>query len=76
MFGLGFARERRPFSPHLTLGRVRDGVSADLRRRAGSTLTGMAMEDGVPWEPEDVHLIQSTLTPQGAIYAKLGSVPI
>ena len=28
--GLGFARERRPFTPHLTLGRVRDGVS--LRR--------------------------------------------
>ena len=23
--GLGFARERRPFTPHLTLGRVRDG---------------------------------------------------
>ena len=76
MAELGFARDRRPFSPHLTLGRVRAGVSADLRRQAGSTLTGMEMEDGVPWEPEAVHLIQSTLTPRGAIYAKLVSVPI
>ncbi len=76
MADLGFARDRRPFSPHLTLGRVRAGVSADLRRQVGSTLTGMAMEDGEPWEPEAVHLIQSTLTPQGAVYTKLGSVPI
>ena len=30
--GLGFARERRPFTPHLTLGRVRDGLSAQQSR--------------------------------------------
>ena len=76
MSGLGFAREGRPFSPHLTLGRVRGGVSADLRRRVGSTLAGTDMEDGEPWEPEPVHLIQSTLTPQGAVYTDLGAVPI
>jgi 2'-5' RNA ligase len=76
MSGLGFAPDRRPFNPHLTLGRVRAGVAADLRRQAGSAVTGMAMEDGEPWEPEAVHLIQSTLTPQGAVYTKLGSVPI
>ena len=76
MSGLGFARERRPFNPHLTLGRVRDGVSADLRRRVGSTLAGIDLEDGEPWEPEAVHLIQSTLTTRGAVYTKLGSAPI
>ncbi len=76
MFGLGFAKERRPFSPHLTLGRVRDGVSADLRRQVGSCLAGLDMEDGEPWEPEAVHLIQSTLMSQGAVYNTLGSVPI
>lgn len=76
MSGLGFARDRRSFNPHLTLGRVRDGVSADLRRQVGRTLSGMDMEDGEPWEPEAVHLIRSTLTPQGAVYAGLGSVTI
>ena len=76
MAKLGFAKERRPFSPHLTLGRVRDGATAALRRRVTSSLTTMQMEDGEPWVPESVHLIQSTLTPQGAQYTNLGSVPI
>ncbi len=73
---LGFAREGRPFSPHLTLGRVRDGVSADLRRQIGNCLATIDTADGEPWAPEAVHLIQSTLTPQGAVYTDLGSVPI
>ena len=71
---LGFAKERRPFTPHLTLGRVRDGATADLRRRVSSSLAATHMEDGEPWEPDAIRLIQSTLTPQGAVYTNLGSV--
>ena len=73
---LGFPKERRPFSPHLTLGRVRDGVPASLRGSVGSALTSVTPEPSAPWRAEALYLIRSTLTPNGAIYDCLGSVPL
>jgi 2'-5' RNA ligase len=73
---LGFAKERRLFTPHLTLGRVRDSATADLRRRVSSSLAANRLENGEPWQPDAVHLVRSTLTPQGASYTILGSVPV
>jgi 2'-5' RNA ligase len=73
-FQLGFAREKRPFNPHLTLGRVRDGVSASIRRQVSAAFATTALEPGNPWEVKEAHLIRSTLTPGGAIYTPLGSV--
>ena len=73
---LGFAKERRPFTPHLTIGRVRNGATSELRRRVGGFLATTHIEAGESWQPDAIHLIQSTLTPEGAVYSHLGSVPI
>ena len=73
---LGFPREKRPFNPHLTLGRVRDGVSSGTRRQVSAAFAATSLEPGDPWEVKEVHLIRSTLTPGGAIYTHLGSVPL
>ena len=58
---LGWKMEKRPFAPHLTLGRVKD---------AGK-LRGVSWEVGVDEEVVGitaVHLIESQLTKQGPLY--------
>ena len=76
MTGAGFQRERRPFRAHLTIGRVRDGATPRQRRAIGDAVSSTTLPPVEPWQIETVHLVQSTLTPQGAIYADLGSVEL
>lgn len=82
---LGFARERRPFRPHLTLGRVRDSAPATTRRDVGEAVAALsaapkpepeAVEPGADWPATEIHLIRSNLTPHGAIYTSLGAAPL
>ena len=75
MSGHGFRRDRRRFNPHVTLARIRPGVSAEDRARlideiksAGHTRTRFVINS--------VALYQSTLHPEGAIYHLLCRVQI
>ena len=74
--GAGFTRERRPFRPHLTLGRVRDQVGPADRRNIGQAMQQATLPLGVEWQVREVHLIRSTLAPGGAIYDSIGSAPL
>ncbi len=64
---LGFRRERRSFSPHLTLARVREGLRVDL--------TGFLNEhqgkDLGSFLVEGIILKRSVLTPSGPIYSEV-----
>ncbi len=61
---LGFKREERPYTPHLTLGRVRGRpVSFDLPPEAG----------GPKFQVRHVELVESTLTQGGAAYKTVGT---
>lgn len=70
----GFARERKPFRPHLTLGRVREGARVD--RTVAQALESAAGQEFGQWRVERVVLMQSELTPRGPIYTVYGSVPL
>ncbi|HVP65667.1 MAG TPA: RNA 2',3'-cyclic phosphodiesterase [Anaeromyxobacteraceae bacterium] len=65
---LGFPPEERPFSPHLTQGRARDGRGAP---GLGGALAAAASDEPVPWRAEEVVLFRSHLSPAGARYEAL-----
>lgn len=66
---LGWPIKNKPFSAHITLGRVKnkDGWSETFWRRS---------IEPVEWEITAVHLIKSELRPTGPIYQTLHAVPL
>jgi len=73
---LGFAAESRPFTPHLTLGRVRDYVTPDEQQDLGQLVTGTAFEEKYQMSINAVHLMKSQLTREGPIYSKITTVAL
>ena len=71
---LGFAKEERPFVPHLTLARIRQGASPPERRSFGELVDSTIFEEKYPVEVEAVNLMKSQLTPVGAVYTRLSVV--
>jgi 2'-5' RNA ligase len=61
---IGYPPEGRPFFPHVTLGRVREGQR--LPRDAGAVLQGIQLE--LPFLGDRVVLFESRSTPQGPSY--------
>ena len=71
--GLGFIPERRPYSAHLTLGRIREGTPPAQRRRVGDALGQVLEAEDAELPVKDISLIKSTLAPTGATYTGLFS---
>ena len=73
---LGFAREDRPFSPHLTVGRLREGTPLPERRRAVEALHSAAGSPGASMHVSSISLMRSTLLPDGAVHKRLASISL
>ncbi len=70
---LGFEKENRPFSAHLTLGRVKDkGVDKNLRR----TLKDCIKADVPQISVDTICLYKSQLTQDGPIYTLLRKIEL
>ncbi len=71
MARLGYAKEERPFSPHLTLGRVsRNAVGSD-ERLIGDAIEAIKLGFLGVARVNEVHLYKSDLQPNGAVYTCL-----
>lgn len=71
---LGFKAELRPFTPHLTLARVREQAGPDERQALGQLVAGTAVEGGGSVNVNTIHLMRSQLTRSGPIYTQISSV--
>ena len=70
---LGLPPEERPFSPHLTLGRARDGRGAP---GLAGALARAAQAEATPWRAAELVLFESHLSPRGPRYEPIARVPL
>jgi 2'-5' RNA ligase len=70
---IGFQPESRPYSPHLTIGRVKQGIPQRRLEQLGQVLEQETLQVGqlVTLPVTEVQLIQSDLKPEGPIYTPL-----
>lgn len=69
----GFPPEKRPASPHLTIGRVRGPSNAEALRRA---MEGVGSVDLGSFRCEETRLYRSVLGPGGPAYTVLEAAPL
>ncbi len=72
MMQLGFPKEKRRFSPHITLGRIRKpGRYDDLRDAAEKTIY-----ESAPFTVNSIEVMKSVLSPHGATYSVFESIDV
>ncbi|NQT05419.1 MAG: RNA 2',3'-cyclic phosphodiesterase [Dehalococcoidia bacterium] len=73
---LGFARESRPFTPHLTLARARERIAPTEQQSFGQLIAGASFETAHQFTVGSINLMRSQLTREGSIYRQLTAVSL
>jgi RNA 2',3'-cyclic 3'-phosphodiesterase len=73
---LGYEKEMRAFSPHLTLGRVRQTIDPKQLQTISQTLAMTQLGRIGIARVDSVHLYQSDLNSDGSVYTNLFSTPL
>lgn len=73
---LGFPTEKRLFTPHLTIARVREYVTSLQRQSLGEMISSTQIGFKLGIKVNSISLMQSRLTSGGAIYTRLCSVEL
>jgi len=73
---LGYPAEERSFSPHLTLGRVGQSVSAGDLVKIRSALEACQVGDLGAVKVDAIHIFKSDLQPSGSVYTHLYTLPM
>lgn len=73
---LGYESEDRGFSPHLTIGRVKQNINAAEQQTIRRALEGMKIDALGTAHIEALHLYKSDLKPTGSVYTRLYSAPL
>lgn len=66
----GFEKEKREYSPHLTLGRIRSAKNKKELRNQAETIKVKPVKSHI----SRIILFKSELSPEGAVYSELASV--
>ena len=73
---LGYPSEKRPFSPHLTIGRVKQNAGPAGIQKIRIALDETTVGELGTAQVIAVHLFKSDLKPTGAVYTRLFSAPL
>lgn len=73
---MGFLVENRGFSPHLTIGRVKQIVGLADAQKIRSALEDTKITSLGTGIVDVIHLFQSNLNPSGSVYTRLFSAPL
>jgi 2'-5' RNA ligase len=73
---LGFPKEERPFSPHLTIGRIKRDVSSSDQQFVGEMVTQAQVGELGEIKARQVSIMKSDLRPTGSIYTQLYAVQL
>jgi len=71
---LGHAAELKPFSPHVTIGRIRPGIRAAKTRTLASLATAFSFSEVV--EIHEMALMESVFGADGVRYRRIEAVPL
>ena len=73
---LGYEQEERAFSPHLSIGRVRQNLNPPEMQKIRTALDTIQLGNIGLARVDFIHLYKSDLQPSGSIYTKLFSAPL
>ena len=73
---LGYPQEERPFSPHLTIGRVGQSVSASDLQHIRTELESTKVGALGTVEVQAIRIFKSDLRPGGSVYTPLYTLPL
>jgi 2'-5' RNA ligase len=73
---LGYESEERGFSPHLTIGRVKQNVTATEQQTIRRALEETKIDSLGTARVDSVHLYKSDLKSTGSVYTRLYSAPL
>ena len=73
---LGYAPEDRSFSPHLTVGRVRQNLSTKDSQKIRTALESTKLGELGITRVDCAYLFKSDLHPSGSVYTRLFSAPL
>ncbi|MFZ5820389.1 MAG: RNA 2',3'-cyclic phosphodiesterase [Chloroflexota bacterium] len=73
---MGYPTENRPFSPHLTIGRVKQTTGPADAQKIRLALEATKIGALGAGKVEAVHLFKSDLKPAGSLYTRLFSAPL
>ncbi len=71
---LGYLSENKPFSPHLTIGRVREQTSPTEIQKLRMLLQNITVTAPGTFTVNEIHLYKSELKPEGPVYTRLSTV--
>ncbi|HSH77232.1 MAG TPA: RNA 2',3'-cyclic phosphodiesterase [Herpetosiphonaceae bacterium] len=73
---LGYPTEKRPFSPHLTLGRTVKGATRPEFTKIGTAVAAAEAPPAAMWPVGMVSLMRSELRPSGAFYTAMAHISL